>query len=245
MALCVVQSEAIRGNQLHVERRPGRTTQRVLPTALDAGLHAARVSARRPTVRGLLYICCIAQGPLAPPRPSRSMRGQSASSRRRRATTSASTMTRAWRVVGAHGRVAASCCASKSARAVSTDLTPRRDSPQRRPLRRRRGLSRPFDVVEQLFYHLSMARIGVRELNQRTSQILDRVRRGETLIVTDHGEPVARLVPIGETASILDELISGGKAIPPRFKRPLPPAMAFGDASSDSTEIVRTLRDEA
>lgn len=90
-----------------------------------------------------------------------------------------------------------------------------------------------------------MVRIGIRELNQRTSQVLDRVRRGETVIVTDHGEPVARLVPIGDTASVLDELIGAGKATPPRFKGPLPPAVAFGDPSTDSTEVVRALRDEA
>lgn len=90
-----------------------------------------------------------------------------------------------------------------------------------------------------------MVRIGIRELNQCTSQVLERVRRGETVIVTDHGEPVARLVPMGDTASVLDELIGAGKAIPPRFKGPIPPAVAFGDASADSTEAVRALRDEA
>ena len=89
-----------------------------------------------------------------------------------------------------------------------------------------------------------MTRIGVRELNQRTSQVLERVRRGETLTITDHGEPVARLVPIGHTASVLDELIGAGKASPPRFKGPLPPAVAFGDPAIDSTDVVRELRDE-
>jgi prevent-host-death family protein len=44
-----------------------------------------------------------------------------------------------------------------------------------------------------------MVAIGVRELNQRASYVLDRVRRGETVIVTDQGVPVARLVPIGDT----------------------------------------------
>jgi prevent-host-death family protein len=90
-----------------------------------------------------------------------------------------------------------------------------------------------------------MVRIGVRELNQRTSQVLDRVRRGETVIVTDHGEPIARLVPIGDTASFLDELIGAGKAIPPRFKGELPAPVAFGDPSFDSTDVVGELRDEA
>jgi prevent-host-death family protein len=94
-------------------------------------------------------------------------------------------------------------------------------------------------------FYTSLMRIGVRELNQRTSEVLGHVRRGETVIVTDHGEPVARLMPIGGTASVLDELIGAGKAIPPRFKGPLPLAVAFGDPSSDSTEVVHELRDEA
>jgi prevent-host-death family protein len=89
-----------------------------------------------------------------------------------------------------------------------------------------------------------MARIGIRELNQQTSQVLERVRRGETLIVTDHGEPIARLVPIGAATSVLDELVAAGKAIAPRSKGPLPPAARFGDPSRDSTDLVRTLRDE-
>ena len=38
--------------------------------------------------------------------------------------------------------------------------------------------------------------IGVRELRQHASRYLERVRRGETLEVTDRGRPVARLVPI-------------------------------------------------
>jgi prevent-host-death family protein len=132
------------------------------------------------------------------------------------------------------------------------------DTREARCMKRRRGLSsrslRLFfrgasatilDEVEQLFYTARMVRIGVRELNQRTSQVLERVRRGETVIVTDHGEPVARLVPIGDTTSVLDELIGAGKAIPPRFKGPLPPAVAFGEPSDDSTGIVSELRDEA
>lgn len=42
-----------------------------------------------------------------------------------------------------------------------------------------------------------MATIGVRELKQRTSQVLRRVReRGEEIEVTHHGRVVARLVPV-------------------------------------------------
>ncbi len=41
-----------------------------------------------------------------------------------------------------------------------------------------------------------MERVGVRELRQNLSVYLRRVRRGESLEVTEHGRPVAVLQPI-------------------------------------------------
>lgn len=41
-----------------------------------------------------------------------------------------------------------------------------------------------------------MERVGVRELRQNASKLLERVERGESLEVTNHGRAVARLVPI-------------------------------------------------
>ena len=37
--------------------------------------------------------------------------------------------------------------------------------------------------------------MGLRELRHHTSEVIARVRRGETIEVTEHGTPVARLVP--------------------------------------------------
>ena len=37
--------------------------------------------------------------------------------------------------------------------------------------------------------------VSVRELRERLSEVLDRVRRGHQVVVTRHGTPVARLVP--------------------------------------------------
>lgn len=42
----------------------------------------------------------------------------------------------------------------------------------------------------------TMARVGVAELKSGLSQYLDRVQAGETVIVTDHGRPVAKLIPM-------------------------------------------------
>jgi prevent-host-death family protein len=38
-------------------------------------------------------------------------------------------------------------------------------------------------------------KVGVRELRQNLSRYLDRVKRGEELVVTEHGREVARLLP--------------------------------------------------
>ncbi|MFY1688613.1 type II toxin-antitoxin system Phd/YefM family antitoxin [Plantactinospora sp. WMMB782] len=48
-----------------------------------------------------------------------------------------------------------------------------------------------------------MERIGVRAPNQNTSLVLARVSGGETVEITDRGQPIARLVPIGTDRSVL------------------------------------------
>ncbi len=40
------------------------------------------------------------------------------------------------------------------------------------------------------------ARVGIRELRQNLSVYIERVKAGESLEVTDHGQPVASLEPI-------------------------------------------------
>ncbi len=57
--------------------------------------------------------------------------------------------------------------------------------------------------------------VGVRELKQSLSSYLRRVRRGESITVTDHGEPIARLVPAG-MPEVLVRLAREGKATLPQ-----------------------------
>ncbi len=45
-----------------------------------------------------------------------------------------------------------------------------------------------------------MIQVGSRELKNRLGRYLARVRRGETLVVRHHGEPVAKLVPVPRSA---------------------------------------------
>lgn len=57
-----------------------------------------------------------------------------------------------------------------------------------------------------------MASIGVRELRQDASRWLARVRAGESIIVTDRGRPIARMIPITESSGYDSLLEQGGIA---------------------------------
>jgi prevent-host-death family protein len=52
--------------------------------------------------------------------------------------------------------------------------------------------------------------VGIRELRQQASAVLRRVVAGEVIDVTDHGHPIARIVPL--RPSVLDQLVLEGRA---------------------------------
>ncbi|MBV8528155.1 MAG: type II toxin-antitoxin system prevent-host-death family antitoxin [Candidatus Dormibacteraeota bacterium] len=52
--------------------------------------------------------------------------------------------------------------------------------------------------------------VGIRELRQHVSAILKRVSNGEVIEVTDHGHPIARIVPLQR--GVLDQLVAEGRA---------------------------------
>ena len=45
---------------------------------------------------------------------------------------------------------------------------------------------------------MSESRVGIRELKSRLSAYLQRVRAGETVLITDRGQPVGRIVPVAQ-----------------------------------------------
>jgi prevent-host-death family protein len=63
--------------------------------------------------------------------------------------------------------------------------------------------------------------VGVRELKNHLSEYLRRVRRGQTIVITDHGVAVGRMIPVDQpleerlsslqTAGLLDW---GGQSLP-------------------------------
>ena len=52
--------------------------------------------------------------------------------------------------------------------------------------------------------------VGIRELKNGLSRYLKRVQKGESVVVTEHGRPVARIVPVGIPAD-LERLMSDGR----------------------------------
>ena len=81
--------------------------------------------------------------------------------------------------------------------------------------------------------------VGARELKTRLGRYLNRVRRGDTLVVTDRSEPVAELRPIGDprdpTAARLARLAAaGGLTLPTRrgLARLAPARLVKGSASA-------------
>lgn len=73
-----------------------------------------------------------------------------------------------------------------------------------------------------------MDSVTVSELNRQTAKVLDRIKAGESLEISEHGRPVARLSPAVPStgAPLLDRLIAQGKAIPAVNSGPIPPTPA-------------------
>jgi prevent-host-death family protein len=87
--------------------------------------------------------------------------------------------------------------------------------------------------------------VPIRELNQRTAQVLARVERGETVEITRHGRVIGRIVPAGDArpAGELDDWIADGRAVPAtRVGRWVAPT-GRRDEGPDAGRLVRELRD--
>ena len=90
-----------------------------------------------------------------------------------------------------------------------------------------------------------MGRVGVRELKQNASAVIERVRNGEVVDVTLRGEPVARLTPIPKDETAYERMLAEGK-IRPATKRfeDLPPPLKPRPGDRPLSEILQEMRDE-
>jgi prevent-host-death family protein len=87
-----------------------------------------------------------------------------------------------------------------------------------------------------------MARVGVRELRQRASELLRRVAAGETIEVTDRGRPVALLSPLPE-AGPLERLRAAGEVAPAMADLDeLPPPLPLQPGQEPPSAVLARLR---
>lgn len=84
-----------------------------------------------------------------------------------------------------------------------------------------------------------MGSVGVRELRDALSAHLAKVREGHTITVTDHGRPVARIVPVGEPTKFEQLVASGRVTLAPRRKGIRPAPAKLSGTVSDLVEQQR------
>jgi prevent-host-death family protein len=87
--------------------------------------------------------------------------------------------------------------------------------------------------------------VGLRDLRHHTSEVLARVRQGETIDVTERGRLIARIVPAGERqpTPTLARLVESGRAT--LAQRPgYRPRMRPGDGTDRLSEALAAMRDE-
>ena len=75
--------------------------------------------------------------------------------------------------------------------------------------------------------------VGVRALRDGLSRHLDAVKNGRSITVTEHGRPIARLVPVDEVSSLERLRAEGRVTAPTTDRRPLPTPRVIPGPVSD------------
>src|SRR5205085_911717 len=89
-----------------------------------------------------------------------------------------------------------------------------------------------------------MASVGVRELRQRASEVLRRVKAGETIEVTEHGRPVALLTPL-PAGGRLAQLRASGDLMPATVDfDSLPEPLPLEPGEEPPSAVLARLREE-
>ena len=58
-----------------------------------------------------------------------------------------------------------------------------------------------------------MASVGIKELKEKLSGYMDRVRQGEEIIVTDRGKEIAKVIPISRERAAIRHLVETSQAV--------------------------------
>ena len=84
-------------------------------------------------------------------------------------------------------------------------------------------LTRAIDFAAIHDYYGHMQKTSVANLKARLSEFLAAVRRGEDVIITDRGQPIARLTALDQSEGMdarVAELVRAGVIRPPRQRLP-------------------------
>lgn len=90
-----------------------------------------------------------------------------------------------------------------------------------------------------------MDRVGVRELRQNASALLDLVADGAVIEITNHGRPVARLVPIASTGTSREDLLAHGHLRPGRGKVLDVEPVTLPSGTPSTEDLLAQLREES
>lgn len=84
---------------------------------------------------------------------------------------------------------------------------------------------------------MEKATVGIRELKDKASTIIDRVEDGEAITVTKHGRPVARIVS-ATTPPHLAALVANGTVRPSKGPRYLPKPTKLRGSGKSAADYV-------
>jgi len=83
--------------------------------------------------------------------------------------------------------------------------------------------------------------VPIRQLNQDTAGVLERVEAGESVEITRHGKVIGRIVPV-----VNDELaawVATNRAVPATVTGPIPMPARTAPEGADSGALLSELRD--
>lgn len=87
-----------------------------------------------------------------------------------------------------------------------------------------------------------MGEVGIRELRQHASRVIERVKAGETVTITDRGRPVARI--IAEPDSEWESMIASGAIRPAKSSQGLRNIEPLACSQSASKVLAELREDE-
>ena len=89
-----------------------------------------------------------------------------------------------------------------------------------------------------------MTRIGIKELRQNASKYLEKVKRGETIEVTERGTLIAVITSPNKEVTEFEGLVARGQLIPATTQFQIPQDRRKAGLEDTSAKVLSELREE-